>query len=298
MTEGPDLSRYDSAYQDDTSAVDDPRAQFVILNCDDPGVAAKAHRAVQLRKPWALYTWLYAGHGADSVTRGQAVADLLELDGLTQPPLGVFVDYEDNGVSVADAWAAFNARSAVKTRLGFYTYLYLLTSQDGLMAVWLAFEGRWLAYYPDPNDGNQKPWAAGDAQQNQSMLWQFSSTDGTRDRNVVVDAVAWARWGHSTPTPVPPAPAPPGGVMDMYVGQLDQESGVGPAYLPARTPLALAVSLGGRVFQTWAGPGPYGIPQGALDWRSVGFGRAQNQPILLDPAQLLQVVEADATTRT
>lgn len=203
MIDGVDLSRYDSAWQDDTSAVDEPRATFVILNCDDPGVGSKAHRAHDIGKLWGLYTWLYAGRGADSVTRGQAVADLLELDGLPQPPLGIWIDYEDNGVSVGDVWAALGVRGVVKTRLGFYTYLYLLNSQDGLRAAWAAFEGRWLAYYPT-GDENYPAWAIGDAQANEALLWQYTSSGGTRDRDAVVDEAAWGRWAQtSVPTPAP-----------------------------------------------------------------------------------------------
>lgn len=298
MIDGADLSRYDSAYRDDTSAVDDPRVTFVILNCDDPGVAAKAHRAVALNKPWGLYTWLYAGRGGQSVTRGQAVADLLELDGLSQPPLGIWIDYEDNGVTPGDAWEALGNKSVVKTRLGFYTYLYQLNGQAGLRDVWNAFQpGTWLAYYPGANDGSYPGWAISDAQQNAAMLWQYTSSNGTRDRDSVVDEAAWSRWANTT-TPVPPAPAPtPGGDMDMYTGHVDHDTSIGTTIpIPAHTPLALLVSPSGRVISTWAGPGPLGTPQEAYAWLNAG-GRGKVNVISLDPRQMDEIIAADAATR-
>ncbi len=297
MIDGADLSRYDSAFLSDVSAVDDPRVTFCILNCDDPGVAYKAHRANELRKPWGLYTWLYAGRGADSVTRGQAVADLLELDGLPQPPLGIWIDYEDNGVSPGDAWAAYGQRSVVKTRLGFYTYLYELNGQDGLRAVWDAFQpGTWLAYYPGNNDGSYPSWAINDAVVNNALLWQYTSSNGTRDRDTVVDEAAWLRWfKHPTPEP-PPAPAI-GGEMDMYTGHVDHDTSIaGTIPIPAHTPLALLVSPSGRIISTWAGPGQMGWPQDAYAWLNAG-GRGKVNVISLDPKQLDEIIAADADTR-
>jgi len=203
--EGVDLSRYDSAYTTDTSALDDPRVRFAILNIDDPGCSAKAARADELGIPWALYSWLYAGNGPESVTRLEAMADLLELDGIGRPPKGGFVDFEANGVSAGDLRHA--RETPCRDPLGAYTYLYLLTTLPGLADEWWAWSGRWIAYYPGDNGGGYPAGRDGDARAWGSMLWQFTSSDGTRDRDVIIDPAAWAEWG--TPTAPPPDPTPP-----------------------------------------------------------------------------------------
>lgn len=198
MTRGFDLSRYDDAGPDGSDAVADPWADFVILNIEDPRCVRKVERAVSIRKPWALYSWLYAGAGAASVHRLQAFVDLLVLSGLPVPPKGGFVDFEANGVSTGDAAAARSVVPTIATPCGFYTYLYLLNSLPGLADEWARWGGRWIAYYPWGDD-RYPAGEIGSAQFMQSMLWQFTSSGGSRDRNVVVDEAAWAAWGTGTP---------------------------------------------------------------------------------------------------
>lgn len=212
-TEGTDISRYDSTSPADTSAVDEQRAQFVILNIEDPGCANKAHRAHEIGKLWALYSWLYPGRGAESAHRLQAMVDLLVLDGLPVPPKGGFLDFEENGVSAADLTAGRLAAATLPTPIGPYTYLYLLRSEPGLFEEWWKWSGRWIAYYPGANDGSYPADQIGDAEAWGAMLWQFSSSNGTRDRDVVVDETEWAAWG--TPGQTVPAPIDWDGILKI-----------------------------------------------------------------------------------
>jgi hypothetical protein len=193
-TEGVDLSRYDSATVDDTSAVDDPRANYVILNVEDPGFLYKAHHAIDIGKHWGPYSWLYAERGgAEAVERMMSAVDSVG----SLPTRAGWVDYEANGVAPEHAAQARVRASSgdVPFKTGLYTYLYLLNSQGGLAQEWWQWTLRWLAYYPGSNDGTLLWGANGDAIQWGSAHWQYTSSGGTRDRNAVIDEALWATLG-------------------------------------------------------------------------------------------------------
>lgn len=193
VTEGVDLSRYDSAYVDDTRAVDDPRANYVILNVEDPGFVYKAHRAIDIGKHWGPYSWLYGERGGDEcIDRMLRARDAVG----SEPTRAGWVDYEANGVApqhAAQARVAQQQRASF--RVGLYTYLYLLNGQGGLAAEWWQWTLRWLAYYPGANDGTLLWDRNGDAIAWGSAHWQYTSSNGTRDRNAVIDEALWSSLG-------------------------------------------------------------------------------------------------------
>lgn len=213
MIFGFDLSRFDSDYPGDVRAVEDPWAEFDIFNIDDPECSIKVRRAHEIGKDWGLYGWVNPGDSGTATSRLQAMADLLELDGLSQPQKGLWLDYEEEGVGPDNLAAnlAPSRQAVVKTELGAYTYLYLIQRQPELLTIMrIAGVRLWLAFYPGNNDGSFPAWAIGDAQNVPvngersgvtALLWQFSSSGGQRDRNVVVDEAAWRTFGGA------PAPA-------------------------------------------------------------------------------------------
>lgn len=127
---------------------------------------------------------------------------------------------------------------------------------------------------------------------------QFRGFVNHRDIHPNPDGLSPEEWDLVIAQLSGPAPAPFfGGDMDMYVGQFAQKTEIGPIPVPANTPVALLCAPSGRIISTWAGAGPYGVPQGAADWRAAGGGRDRVNPILLDPAQMAQIIAADAVTR-
>lgn len=197
--DGVDLSRYDSpGGVDDTSACDDPRAQFGLLNVEDPGFANKVARMVDIGKPWGPYSWLYGERGGEECIDRmlRAVDSVSGRYGL--PGRGGWADYEANGVQPVHATQARVRAQTSPFPVGLYTYLYLLNSQPGLAAEWWQWVLRWIAYYPGDNSGAFPSAQIGDAQAWGSVLWQYASSNGTRDRDWVVDDALWATLG--TPT--------------------------------------------------------------------------------------------------
>lgn len=195
-TEGVDLSRYDSpGGVTDTSAVDDPRANYVILNVEDPGFLNKARRAIDIGKHWGPYSWLYGNLGGiECIDRMLRAIDAVGV----LPSRGGWVDYEANGVApVHAAQARVEAQQRAPIPVGLYTYLYLLNSQAGLADEWWQWTLRWLAYYPGSNDGTLLWDQNGQAIAWGSAHWQYTSSNGTRDRNAVIDDALWASLGSS-----------------------------------------------------------------------------------------------------
>ncbi len=188
-TFGVDVSRYQSV-----AAIHG--WDFVIVNVEDPTLGAKIEYARALNIPWGFYTWLYPGNGAGDMTRAvQAAARIGD------PPLGYWLDYEQDGVSQRDIDSALAVARAhgVEARTGIYTYLYIVDSID--------LRGRplWLAYYPGNNDGSFPAWASGDARARGAVLWQYTSGANAPvglDENVVIDA-AWYQQFVGAPAPSP-----------------------------------------------------------------------------------------------
>ncbi len=191
-----DLSRYDPI-----EAVD--LYDGVILNVEDPGFAAKRDRAVANGKPWGVYSWVYPGGGVGAVDRA--------LVGRGSP-LGMWLDYEQGGVAPSDLTAAYGRADQLGVKVGVYTYLYILDSVAGT----LGDHPLWLAYYPGQNDGSYVPSMSDQARARGAILHQFTSSNGTRDLNVVVDEARWAAWTGATPAPAP-GPVTNEESIDMYI---------------------------------------------------------------------------------
>lgn len=191
-----DLSRYDSATPSDVTAVNDPDAADIIVNVEDPGCENKVAEAQRLGKGRGLYSWNY-GDGAAAAVAGQQMADRLAQGGVSLTR-GVAIDHEAAGIAPSSATAARVRAASLPQPFMLYTYLYMLNSQPELAAEWWQWTGRWIAYYPGNNDGSLPSWAIGDAQAWGAMIWQYTSTNGTRDRSTPVDRALWARWGTGT----------------------------------------------------------------------------------------------------
>lgn len=165
------------------------------LNVRDPDFVAKCHQAHDLGKPWGPYSWVDPGDGAGASQRAK---DGVDAAGLGEPPLGYALDYEEAGVTQTDLVNALDRAESIGTfeRTMVYTYLYIIGTISGVL------RGRplWLAYYPGNNDGSYPDGQDGPATNWGALLWQYTSTNGTRDLSRVVNEAAWAQWvGGSTP---------------------------------------------------------------------------------------------------
>lgn len=168
-----DLSRYDPV-----EAVD--LYDGVILNVEDPGYEAKRDRAIARGVPWGVYSWVYPGKGPAAIERVHGI----------DAPLGVWLDYEQAGVQPVDLSAALTLADGLGMRVGVYTYLYILpTVKDRI-----GDHPLWLAYYPGRNDGVYAEGFSEDARRHGALLHQFTSSEGRRDLNVVLDQTRWATW--------------------------------------------------------------------------------------------------------
>lgn len=168
-----DLSRYDPL-----EAVD-LYPDGVILNIEDPGFTQKRDRAISNGFPWGTYTWVYPGLGAQATNRAVDAG---------VGPLGVWLDYEQEGVSPNDLQQALARADELGARVGVYTYLYILDSVAGL----LGDHPLWLAYYPGGSDWQQG--YSDTARARGAVLHQFTSSNGSRDLSVVVDPERWSAW--------------------------------------------------------------------------------------------------------
>lgn len=185
MTTIADLSRYDAL-----EAVD--LYDGVILNIEDPGFTAKRDRAIAKGIPWGTYSWVYPGGGAAAADRAYQAA--------SAPPLGVWLDYEQTGVTPQDLTNALNRGDQLGLKLGVYTYLYIIDSVSNRVGN----HPLWLAYYPNANDGTYPTGRDGDARRYGALLWQYTSSNGTRDLSRVLDDTRWTAWtGGTAPAPAP-----------------------------------------------------------------------------------------------
>lgn len=99
---------------------------------------------------------------------------------------------------------------------------------------------------------------------------------------------------HQIVAPTEAAPAVESGdlPMEMPIGQLAAPTSIviGDAVIPvpANTPVALLVQ-GNAITATWAGPGAYGVPDGAGAWLNAG-GRGAVKPVLVEPSIMAAVL--------
>lgn len=192
-----DLSRYDT----DQDVLTSPNG--VILNVEDPSLVNKARIALDAGIHVLLYSWVYPGQGAGTVQRSLAAASALEAWGVHV--VAHAWDYEQDGVTPQDLRDAFDAAQAAgiaDEELG-YTYLFILN--DELRAAFNASGvPLWIAFYPGSNDGSYPEWAEQEARATGAVLWQFSSSNGTRDRSAILDDAWWERITGSKPKPTKP----------------------------------------------------------------------------------------------
>jgi hypothetical protein len=184
-TFGLDISKFQ-----EPSAMDG--AAFVILNVEDPGVEDKVARAHTNGIVWGLYSWVYPHQGSEATTRALGAAELFEIAGYGAPPAGFWLDYEHNGVTVADLEDAL----AISTeRFGVYAYLDMLQHDPGISdAARNHGKPLWIAYYPGADDGGYPADQIQDAFDRHAVLWQYTSTHNTLDRDVVLDEDWWSSW--------------------------------------------------------------------------------------------------------
>jgi hypothetical protein len=173
---GYDLSRYD-----ELEAVDS--AAFVIVNVDDPGLADKLRRAIAQGKPWGGYKWIYTGASG----RAAAQECVSKLRRFGEPPLGSWADYEEAGNTHQQLVDWFGGLDSVGARGGYYTNDWRVDHAALIRDVGTRWY--WTAGYPGANDGRFPGWQYLRTSR-PAQLWQFTSTNGTRDQNAVVD-LAW-----------------------------------------------------------------------------------------------------------
>lgn len=250
MIFGRDLSKYQN-----TDAV---QPEFVILNVEDPYLASKARRAVDLGIVWDVYKWCFPGQdGGAMFRRAQALVAALGLPG-RQP--GYWLDYEEAGVAPNQVTQWFAATDAAGVQAGWYCYLYLLNAQGNVAP------GRplWLAYYPGSNDGSYYPSMSDTARNKGARLHQYTSTAGTLDQNIVLDEKWWSMWS-DTVTPGPPPATEVTPDMNALCGPLYGVTGADDG-----TGNVVLLMQGSNRVHTFRGPARtvYGvnIPASWLDW--------------------------------
>lgn len=204
MTQGTDTSSYQPL------GTYDP-GQFEIINVRDSSLPAKVDRNVAEGRPWGVYSWIDTGEdGRYTCDRAlQAIARA----GHGNPPLLTWWDYEEAGVVDSQLQQAFAHADEAGIVSGYYANPFRAT--DAL------FWNRpyWLAQYPWPNDGSFPGWNRMALTGNPVKIWQFSSTNGTLDVNMIADEV----WYASLFSAAPPTPTPPRKleVPDMLILNVD-----------------------------------------------------------------------------
>ncbi len=239
MIFGFDLSRYDG--------LEDVRPEFVILNVEDPGFGDKVARAVVLGIPWGVYLWIYPG----VLPAVGWMLDRTRAQGHGEPPVGYWADYEEAGVSPDQVSNWFARCDAAGVKAGYYSGPSAVDHGPFLARAW------WNAVYPNGNDGSYPGvdalWPS--SKPRPMNLWQFTSTNGTLDQDVVIDEVWWPNWAGAAPAPEKKE------LPEMFVG------------LKARTGTNVCDAAwvdGGFVIRWFGGGmGAFGflsIPQAAIDF--------------------------------
>lgn len=200
-----DLSKYDPDEVADDYA-------GVILNIEDPGLLNKAEIAHSAGKVIFLYSWVYAGDNGHSLSRGYAAEDLLSFHGIPVTGHLTWLDYEEAGVSINDLrnvqqWVQPERIPAV------YTYLYMLNAQPGLRDVIAEIGVLWIAYYP--GGAEYGDWMSETARRNGAVMHQYTSSDGHRDLNAVLDE-GWY-YGLINSHPAPSGPEDHRREVDMVI---------------------------------------------------------------------------------
>ncbi len=164
-------------------------ASFEIVNALDPTLPQKVARNQADGRPWGIYSWVFPGeHG--SYTVGRAI-NALSKTGAALAPLGFWWDYEDNGVVQSQLDQAFATSDAEGYWSGYYGNDYRFDHSTLLNRPY------WMAAYPNPNDGVWRDYQA--TASRPVNLWQWTSTNGTLDQNVVIDEAWYGSLAGGTP---------------------------------------------------------------------------------------------------
>lgn len=174
-----------------------------ILNVEDPAFVDKAHMVLAYGRLLGGYKWIYPDQAGD---RQAGIAlDRIDSAGLSPGALslGLWADHEDGPPpwqitrAVIDTWHAWGW-----TKAGYYSNAHQIEHEHFGDVPW------WYAAYPGRNDGTY-PGPITWALPRDPVFWQFSSTGGRLDVNVVVDEAFLAQWVTTIPIPAtPPAPIP------------------------------------------------------------------------------------------
>lgn len=177
---GIDVSNYQS-----TAAVKTYMAQgvanFVICNIGDKGYADKVDAIRSAGKLWGAYIWVHPGENM-YVSAMNAVSKMRSVSGNT--PLGLWFDFEENGVANQQLVDGFAGADSVGMKAGYYANSWrvdhnFVKSRSG----WRPY---WYCAYPGSDNGDfpgfNQMHAARDVQ-----MWQYSSTKNHLDRDVIVD---------------------------------------------------------------------------------------------------------------
>ncbi len=184
---------------------------FEIINALDPTLPQKVARNQAEGRPWGIYSWVFPGENG-SYAVGRAIAALGKT-GAAAAPLGFWWDYEDNGVVQSQLDQAFATSDAEGYYSGYYGNDYRFDHSTLLNRPY------WMAAYPNPNDGVWQGWTPSASRPVQ--IWQWTSTNGTLDQNVVIDEAWYLSLAGG-------APVPPETIKecDMYVGWGTDDKGV------------------------------------------------------------------------
>lgn len=179
MIFGVDVSKYNAPGTYDPGS-------FEIFNIEDPGVGQKIDIAKAAGRPWGIYVWIYPGSNVAAFTQW-AINSVRQWG---EPPLGVWADYEQDGVNLGQLDDFFRTADAMGMKSGYYGNDWRFGHGNYLNRPF------WLAGYPGANDGSFPGMVYGASRPVQ--IWQFTSSNGALDRNVVVDEGWWGTWGGST----------------------------------------------------------------------------------------------------
>ncbi len=189
---------------------------FEIVNALDPTLPNKIARNRADGRPWGIYSWVFPGESG-AYTVGRAINALNKVGG--PAPLGLWWDYEQDGVEQWQLDECFVACDQQGMWSGYYANMWR-PNHVGLLA-----RPYWCCAYPWPNDGSfpglERLPAGRDIN-----IWQYSSTNGQLDLNVIIDEAWYTSLTGGAPQPQPPTPAPTIKECDMYVGWGTDDKGV------------------------------------------------------------------------
>lgn len=216
---------------------------FEVVNGDDPQLAVKSRRNADDGRPTSIYIWVYSWQTASTLV--DRLQDAIERAGVPMTMLSGWWDFETNeDGSVPSGLVLDQALHLARDRgmeTGYYGNDFHFDHSTKLGFAY------WYAGYPDPNDGRWRDGYAPRARRD-VQVFQWASGGGL-DRNVIWDEP----WYQRVTTGGGAAPAPAAqGDESVIIINLDTHE---------------CVWVVGNVFvREFTGPGPFGIPQSAIDF--------------------------------